>query len=379
MAKKKAVGNGAGTVYPRKNKEGKIIGYLGSYFDPTGKRRYVSAKTKTECRAKLRKAMGDADQGLVFDAGGLTLGQYLDRWLPTIKGTVRQRTWERYEQLVRVHIKPGIGRKKLKDLTRAHVKAFYADRRERVSARTVQYVHVTLHKALKDALADGLVPRNVSDGLKPSSAKRHEIDPLTVDQARDFLGTAKGDRLYALYLLAIHYGLRKGELLGLKWADVDLVSGVMQIRRTLSESREGRIEESTKSGKGRRVQLSQTAVEALRSRRKEQMEEQLKAGPAWRDNGLIFATTIGTPITGTNLTNRHFNPLLRRVFGEAAPRIRFHDLRHTCATIRFVKGQHPKRVQELLGHSSVAITLDIYSHLIPGLDGGEDPMEEALG
>lgn len=379
MSRKKASGNGAGSVYPRKNKDGKIVGYLGAYFGPDDKRRYVSAKTKTECREKLRKAMGDADQGLLFDAGGLTLGQYLDKWLPTIRGTVRQRTWERYEQLVRVHIKPALGKKRLKDLTRTHVKAFYADRRERMAARTVQYVHVTLHKALKDAVADSLIPRNVSDGLKPASAKRHEIDPLTVEQARALLEASKGGRLHALYVLAVHYGLRKGELLGLKWADVDLTgdTGVMQVRRTMSDTREeGTIEESTKSGKGRRVQLSQTAVNALKNLRKAQMEEQLAAGPKWHDSGLIFATAIGTPITGTNLTNRHFDPLLRRA---GLPRIRFHDLRHTCATIRFVKGQHPKRVQELLGHSSVAITLDIYSHLIPGLDGGDDPMEEALG
>ncbi len=376
MPKKKSTGNGSGTVYPRKNKEGKIIGYLGSYFGPDGKRRYVSAKDKTACRTKLRQAMGDADQGLLFDAHGLTLGQYLDKWLLTIKGTVRQRTWERYEQLVRVHIKPVLGKKKLKGLTRTHVKAFYADRRERVSARTVQYIHTTLHKALKDAEADNLV-NNVSNGLKPSTARRHEIDPLTTEQARALLETAKGDRLEALYVLAVHYGLRKGELLGLKWADVDLTDGVMQVRRTMSDSREeGTIEEPTKSGKGRRVQLSQTAVNVLKSRRKAQMEERLAAGPKWQDNGLIFATGIGTPITGTNLTNRHFTPLLRRA---GLPRRRFHDLRHTCATIRFMKGQHPKRVQELLGHASVAITLDIYSHLIPGLDGGDDPMEAALG
>ena len=376
MARKKASGNGAGTVYPRKNKDGKVTSYLGSYFGPDGKRRYVSTKTKTECREKLRKAMGDADQGLLFDASGLTLGQYLDNWLSTIKGTVRQRTWERYEQLVRVHIKPGAGKKKLKDLTRMHVKTFYADRREQVAARTVQYVHTTLHKALKDAVADRLIPHNVSDGLKPSTARRHVIEPLTTDQARTLLDAAKGERLHALYVLAVRYGLRKGELLGLKWQDVDLTADVMQVRRTMSEARTGKIEEGTKSGKGRRIELSQTAVEALRGHRKAQMEEQLAVGSKWQDNGLIFTTAIGTPITGTNLTNRHFDPLLRRA---GLPQIRFHDLRHTCATIRFMKGQHPKRVQELLGHASVAITLDIYSHLIPGLGGGDDPMEEALG
>ncbi len=371
MPKKKSTGNGSGTVYPRKNKEGKIIGYLGSYFGPDGKRRYVSAKDKTACRTKLRQAMGDADQGLVFDAGTLTVGQYMDKWLPNIKGTVRQRTWERYEQLVRVHIKPGIGAKKLKDLTRAHVKGLYAAKREAVSARTVQYIHVTLHKALKDAVADGLVPRNVSDGLKPSKSRRHEIDPLTPEQAKAFLTTAREDRFHALYVLAIHYGLRQGELLGLKWSDVNLDAGTLQVRRTMSEARSGRIEEGTKNGKGRRIELSQTAVEALRSHRAGQEGEM---GKGYDGRGLVFATSKGTPTSGTNLVNRSFKPLLKRA---GVPNIRFHDLRHTCATIRFMKGQHPKNVQELLGHSSVAITLDIYSHMIPGM-GGDDPMEDAL-
>lgn len=367
----KQQGNGSGTVYPRKNKNRKIIGYLGSYFGSDGKRRYVSAKTKTECREKLRKAMGDADKGIVFDAGTLTVGQYMDKWLLGIKGTVRQRTWERYESLVRVHIKPAIGTKKLKDLTRAHVKGLYAAKREAISPRTVQYVHVTLHKALKDAVADGSIPRNVSDGLKPSTARRHEIDPLTPEQAKAFLAAARDDRFHALYVLAIHYGLRQGEMLGLKWGDIDLEGGTLQVRRTMSEARAGRIEEGTKSGKGRLINLSQTAVEALISHHARQVGERSQG---YDDRDLVFATAKGTPQSGTNLVNRSFKPILKRV---GLPNIRFHDLRHTCATIRFMKGQHPKNVQELLGHSSVVITLDIYSHVIPGM-GGYDPMEDAL-
>jgi integrase len=128
MAKKKQRGNGAGTVYPRKNKDGKTIGYRGSYFTQDGKRRYVSAKTKTEAQRALREAMTDADRGLTFDAGTMTLGEYLDRWLPNIKDTVRQRTWERYEQIARVHIKPALGRLKLKSLTPAHVRSLYREK-----------------------------------------------------------------------------------------------------------------------------------------------------------------------------------------------------------------------------------------------------------
>ena len=200
MAKKKQRGNGAGTVYPRKNKDGKVIGYRGSYFTLDGNRRYVSAKTKTEAQRALREAMTDADRGLTFDAGTMTLGEYLDRWLPNIKDTVRQRTWERYEQIVRGHIKPVLGHQKLKDLTRTHVKGLYSKKRECLSPRTVQYIHVTLHKALKEAVADNLIPRNVAEDIKPSKLKRKEINPLTPEQTKAFLMAARGDRYEALYV-----------------------------------------------------------------------------------------------------------------------------------------------------------------------------------
>ncbi len=377
MAKKKQQGNGSGTVYPRKNKNGKITSYLGSYFAPDSKRRYVSAKTKTACREKLRQAMSDADRGLVFDAGTLTLGQYLDKWLSNIEDTVRQRTWERYEQLVRVHIKPALGSKKLKDLTRTHLKALYREKLDSgLAPRTVQYIHVTLCKALKDAVGDGLVPKNVADGLKPSKSKKKEINPLTPEQAKAFLKAANeaNDRYEALYVLAIHYGLRQGELLGLKWADVDPDSGTLQVRRTMSETRTGRVEEETKSGKGRRIDLNPTALEALRSHRERQRQEASEAKGSYQDHGLVFPSIKGTPTNSKNLYYRSFKPILKRA---GLPDIVFHELRHTCATIRFMKGQHPKRVSELLGHSSITMTLDRYSHVIPGL-GGDDVMEDAL-
>ena len=377
MAKKKQLGNGAGTVYPRKNKEGNITSYLGSYFAPDGKRRYVSAKTKTACREKLMQAMSDADRGLVFDAGTLTLGQYLDKWLQNIQDTVRQRTWERYEQLVRVHIKPMLGSKKLKDLTCAHLKSLYKEKlNARLAPRTVQYIHVTLHKGLRDAVADGVVPKNVADGLKPSKSKKKEINPLTPEQASTFLKAAnEADCRYeALYVLAIHFGLRQGELLGLKWTDVNLDTGVLQVRRTMSETRTGRVEEETKSGKGRRIDLNPTTLEALRRHRERQRQEASKAKGGYQDRGFVFPSIKGTPTNSKNLYYRSFKPILKRA---GLPDIVFHELRHTCATIRFMKGQHPKRVSELLGHSSITMTLDRYSHVIPGL-GGDDVMEDAL-
>ena len=157
MGKVKQSGNGTGTVYPRKNKAGKVIGYRGSYFDPAGKRRYVSAKRKGDAERALRQAMADADRGLVFDAGALTVGEYLDRWLSdSVSDTVKATTYERYEQIARLHVEPDLGALKLKALTPAHLRGLYREKLGTgLSARTVQYIHVTLHKTLKQAVMDG--------------------------------------------------------------------------------------------------------------------------------------------------------------------------------------------------------------------------------
>jgi integrase len=377
MPRKKQQGNGSGTVYPRKNKDGKIVSYLGQYFDPNGKRRYVSAKHKGECREKLRAAMGEADKGLVYNAGTTTLSQYLDAWLKdSVKDTVRQRTYERYESIARVHIKPTLGRVKLKTLTPAQVRGLYRKKLDSgLAPRTVNYIHTTLHKALKDAVADGLIPRNATDAVKPPRPEKPEIRPLTQDQARTLLVSAKDDRYYSLYVLALHCGLREGELLGLKWEDVDLNTGKLSVRRTLSETRTGHRFEKPKNDKGRSVKLSQRTIDALRSHRTRQKGERQVAAK-WEDMGLVFPTTTGTTMSCTNLLGRHFKPLLRRA---GLPDIRLHDLRHTCATMLLKMGQHPKYVHELLGHANISITLDTYSHVIEGMgDGLADAMDGAL-
>jgi integrase len=212
--------------------------------------------------------MVDAEKGLVFDAGKITVGQYLNSWLTGIKGTVRQRTWERYEQFVRVHLVPAFGGIKLGSLTRAHLKTLYASKTD-LSPTTIRHLHAAIHKALDEAVADNLIPRNVATNVKLPKMRKKEIHPLNPDQAKAFLEAARGDRYEALYVLAIHYGLRRGELLGLKWSD--LQGSMLQVRRTMSETRIGRIEEETKNGKGRRIELSEKALDALRSHRQQQV------------------------------------------------------------------------------------------------------------
>src|SRR5918997_5392529 len=189
MGKAKSRANGDGDVFPRKNKAGKVTSYRGAYFGPDGKRRYVSGKTKEEARQKLRKARADTDHGLIFDGENLKVGEYLDRWLSdSVRDTVRQRTFERYESIVRVHIKPAFGRMKLKALTPHHARGLYREKLDSgLAPRTVNYIHTTLHKALKDAVSDGLVPRNVTEGVKAPRANKREVNALSLDQARAFL------------------------------------------------------------------------------------------------------------------------------------------------------------------------------------------------
>src|SRR5829696_5859169 len=278
-------GNGEGSITRRK--DGRWMGRYTIHTADGPKQRAVYGRTRAEAAEKLTKAMADRDGGIVYDAGKLTLADYLHRWLAdSVKDTVRQRTYERYESLVRVHIAPTLGRVKLKNLTPAHVRGLCrAKLDEGLAPRTVQYIHRTLSKALKQAVSDGLIPRNAAGSVKPPQPRTEEIRPLDREQVRVFLEAVSGDRLEALYVVAITAGLRAGELLGLKWEDVDLEAGMLQVRRTLSEARSGRIFEAPKSGKGRQIRLTYKATESLRVHRRAQLEELHEAGRALAGSG----------------------------------------------------------------------------------------------
>ncbi len=199
------------------------------------------------------------------------------------------------------------------------------------------------------------------------------LDPA---QAKALLEAAKGDRLEALYVLAVSAGLREGELLGLRWEDVDLDRGIVRVRRQLTRTRDGLLFTAPKRGKSRGVRITQGAVGALSDHRRRQNEDRLRLGTLWQDGGLVFTSTVGTPVGIGNLTYRSFRPLLERA---GLPRIRVHDLRHTAATLLLGKGVHPKIVQEMLGHSTIAQTMDTYSHVLPDMqDGAVAAMQDAL-
>jgi integrase len=369
-------GNNEGSISRRK--DGRWMGRYTVHTAGGPKQRAVYGKTREDAAEKLTKAMADRNGGFLYDAGKQTVGEYLTRWLAdSVQDTVRQRTYERYESIVRVHLVPTIGRIKLKALTPAHVRGLYRDRLDSgLAPRSVLHIHRTLYSGLKQAVSDGLLARNAAVSVKPPQPRREEIRPLSREQVRTFLETVSGDRLEALYVVAVTAGLRRGELQGLKWNDVDLEAGTLQVRRTLSEPRGGYIFEAPKSGKGRSIRLTRRATAALREHRKRQLEERMERVALWQNHGLVFPSGVGTPLLGGNL-NRAFKAVLRRA---ALPEIRFHDLRHTTATLLLRQGVNPKFVQELLGHADISLTLNVYSHVLPDMgDAASGAMDEALG
>ena len=368
MARGGRRGNGEGSIYRRK--DGRWVGQYTAHTAEGPKARYIYGKTRQAVAEKLAKAISERDGGLVFDAGKLTVAEYMDKWLSeSARNRLRPKTYKDYAGLTRNHIVPALGHLKLKKLTPLHVQQFYgAKLGAGLSKRTVEYLHAVLHSALKQAVRWELVPRNVTEAVDPPRPERKERSTLNLDQARFFLESARDDKWEALYVLAIQTGMRRGELFGLRWNDVDLDHGWLHIRQTLAP--DGESFSAPKNPKSRRkIRLTPVAVDALKRHKVAQNEDRLRQGGSWRDHGLVFCSSVGTPMSPDNFVRRSYKPLLRRA---GLPEISFHDLRHTFASL-MMPSEHPKVVQEMLGHSRIGTTLDIYSHL------SQDMQEEAVG
>ena len=370
-------GNGEGSITRRKDGL-----YMARYWieTPNGsKRKTIYGKKREEVADKLARALAERADGIVYDDENVTVGEYLDSWLTgSVWGSVRQSTFDRYESAVRLHIKPALGRLKLKKLTPAHVQCFYQDRLDAgLAPASVHKLHTILHKALSQAAQWNMVPRNVTELVTAPRPAPQEMKTLSAEETRRFLEAARSDKLEALYVLAVTTGMRQGELLALKWQDADLENATISVRRTLTRNG-GRLllgEPKTKNSR-RTIRLTEAAVRALRQHLVRQMEHMQRLGDLYQDQGLVFGSEIGTLINPSNLRKRSFATLLKQA---GLSPIRFHDLRHTCATLLFLRNVHPKFVQELLGHANIAITLDTYSHVISGMgDQTVRAMEDAL-
>jgi integrase len=285
----------------------------------------------------------------------------LERWLAdSVTLTVRASSLASYRQIARIHITPKIGAVKLAKLGTAHIQNLIAEMtRANKSPRLVQMAYAVLHRALFVAVRWGLVIRNVAEAVDRPTVPKHEITPLNAEQAKSFLEAAEADRLYALYVLALMTGCRQGELFGLEWADIDLKAGTLMVRRTLVELGGKITTNEPKTAKGRRlIELPQMAVEALWQHKTLLLTEGLASCP------LVFCDSVGSHLRRQNVLRRSFQPILKRA---GLKDVRFHDLRHSSATLLLSAGVHPKIVQERLGHSQIGITMDIYSHVLPSM------------
>ena len=344
--------------------------------DESGRRKqqwFSGFTTKKAATEKLTEVLGSLQGGNYVEPTKRTLGAFLIKeWLPSISASVRPSTWTAYRMLCEAHIIPALGTVPLQRLSAPMLNKLYADLlatgrrngRGGLSARTVQYVHVTAHKALADAVRWQLLTRNVADQATPPRPQAKEPTTWTADELRAFLGHVEGDRLYPAFLLAATTGLRRGEVLGLRWRDVDLAGGRLAVTQTLLQVRNEVAFGTPKTAKGRRsVALDTHTLNILRGHRRAQVAERLAWGPAYQDADLVFAREDGATLQPDSFSHT----FARHARDAKLPAIRLHDLRHTHATLALQAGVHPKVVSERLGHATVSITLDTYSHAIPAM------------
>ncbi len=365
----------AGQVIARGDRTWLVRVFLGRGAD--GKRRYHNHTvhgTKKDAQAHLNAVLRDRDLGTFVEPGKDTLDEYLDRWLAdAAKPRVREHAFRDYTALLARYVRPALGDRRLRDLTPLDVQGLYSAMLARgLSARTVRYTHAVLRQALGQAVRWGMLARNIATLVDLPRQERAEMHALSQEEAARFLAVAQDDRWGVLFAFAVATGMRPGEYLALRWEDVDLRAGTARVTRALVRGKDGYRFEEPKTAKSRRtVPLPASTTKALSAHKVCQAEARLRAGERWQDLGLVFAGDDGQPLNAHNLVARHFKPSLQAAGLPKA--VRLYDLRHTCATLLLLAGTHPKIVAERLGHASVTLTLDTYSHVLPTMQ------EEAAG
>ncbi|MFD7118997.1 tyrosine-type recombinase/integrase [Streptomyces sp. NPDC059922] len=387
-ASRRTRANCDGTVYQRKDSQWEAAGYVLAPGN-TRKRIRVYGTTRKEALAKLTEKIANNNRGVSVPSAQDSLAAYLTYWLEAVAvHRLRENTHTRYSACVNNYLVSGLGKKKLTKLTAKDVRTWLNQLRttcqccarnigagreqprccatgtccsKRLSPLTLTYIHSVLKSALEHAVREEEIPRNVARNVRTGTPRPRRFEPLTADEARTFLAATSGHRLQPLFELALHTGLRKGELLGLRWEDLDLTSGTASIRRTLQRTNSGGLiplPTKTKSSE-RRIALPTPCLHSLEQHRDRQLQEREAAGTGWKDSGYVFTRPDGAPIEGSTLT-RHFNTLLHR----AKPRrIRFHDLRHSAATLLLEQGVELVVIKELLGHAHIGVTATVYAHV----------------
>lgn len=380
----------AGESSIHKSADGKWHGYVSMGQKDNGRRdrRHVAGVKRADVVAKVRALEKKRDEGVVLAAGtgAQTVGQWLDHWVAVIAPVrVRASTLEGYESKVRRHLQPGLGHHRLERLQPEHLESFYAAKlAEGLSAGTVVLLHRILSRALKVATDRGRVARNVAKNVDPPSATFAEVVPLSEAEARKVLAAARGSRNAARWSVALALGLRQGEALGATWADVDLDVGVWRVRRQRQriayrhgcgpggcgeqkparcpKAKGGMVESEPKTARGKRgIGLPPRMLADLRAHRQEQLAERLVAGSEWQDNDLVFCQPTGKPIDSKKDWAAWRDLLVAAGVGHK----RLHDARHTAATLLLAQNIPARVVMEVLGHSTIAVTQNIYGHVMP--------------
>lgn len=355
--------------------------------DPeTGKRRrkwHNFAGTKREAQVECARLISEMNGGRYIEPARTTVAYFLDRWLEHMRAQISPRTHERYCEIVRKNVVPAIGSMVLAKLRPAHISAAYAkalasgrrDGRGGLAPATVVYMHRLIKHALSQAVRWELLSRNPADAVDPPKIERGTIMTFDMAQTAELLKSLRGTQLLIPVALGALCGLRRGEIAALRWRNVDFTTGRLAVIESAEQTTSGIRYKPPKSGRGRTVAMSATMIEQLRVHRKQQAEDLLKLGVRQTDDMFIYTREDGEPMQPRSLT-RAWEQALSKM---ALPRIRFHDLRHAHATHLLSSGVHPKVASEQLGHSRVGITLDLYSHVLPGMqEDAAARVDEAL-
>ncbi len=370
MTKRKRRGQGEGSIYYREDEKRWVASFIGE----DGKRRYRSGKTRKEAYEKFQQALQEQKQGKLITGTHQTVRQYLEYWLDAVckPPALRISSYEKYRKLINTYILPALGHIPLQKLTPQHVQALYRKKGDDgLSSKMINSIHGVLHKALGNAVRWNLVSRNICDLVSPPRIVKPTIESLKMEQAHKLLEAVRGHRLEVLLIVALTTGIRRGELLALRWSEVDLEEQRIQVRRTVDYiTGYGYVETEPKTAAGKRlIALPYFVANILKQHRLQQLEAKLKVGRAWEDRDLVF-----TDLHGGYFNPRYLGKLFDKVLAEAdLPHMRFHDLRHSAATLLLSMGVHVKVVQEILGHSTISMTADIYSHVLPSMQ------EDAMG
>ncbi|WP_042403190.1 tyrosine-type recombinase/integrase [Streptacidiphilus carbonis] len=402
--------NGEGTITKRADGRYAAAAYV---FRPDGtrSRKWVYGKTRSDVADKLTEMQEKTRQGIPAVTSNVPLAKYLDYWIGTVApNRYKPKTLASYEGVVRVYLVPSLGKRPINRLTPTDIRTAIAgfrsmclccardlDRRRpeahrvccsrgqccqrRPSARTVQYAHAVLRSALQNAVREELLARNVARLVETPTVPRKEVQPLTPQDARTLLRTARDDRLSALWLLLVSTGLRRGEVLALTWSDIDLRIGQLRVRRNLQRVNGALLFGTPKTARSlRTVALPTSCVARLKQRQARQVQERAEAGADWlplegQPKGLVFTTLTGRPLDPRNV-NRSLADLCKRA---GLRSVRVHDLRHTSASLMLAEGVAVRTIMETLGHSNISMTLDTYAHVLETtLRDAANRMDDAL-